>query len=82
MTDAGSPLLLAATSRRAATVLMWEALAASDPDQPVTVPHVSPANDWAVDLAMEARLEIHSRGFLALRHMKEPMPYLPHPSLL
>ena len=82
VTDTGSPLLLAATSRRAATALLWEALAASDPDQPVTVPHVSPANDWAVDLAIEARLEIHSRGFLALRHMKEPMPYLPHPSLL
>ena len=82
VTDAGAPLLLAATSRRAATVLMWEALAASDPDQPVGIPHVSPANDWAVDLAMEARLEIHSRGFLALRQMKEPMPYLPHPSLL
>jgi GNAT superfamily N-acetyltransferase len=78
----GAPVLLAATDRRAATALTWEGLAASDPDVPVEIGHVSAANDWAVDLATRARLEIWSRGFLALRRMKEPAPYLPHPTFL
>ena len=78
----GAPVLLAAGNRRAATALTWEGLAASDPDVPVEIGHVSAANDWAVDLAVRARLGIWSRGFLALRRMKEPAPYLPHPTLL
>ncbi len=78
----GVPILLAASNRKAAAALTWEALAASDPDVPVEIGHVSPANDWAVDLAMAARLGVYSRGFLALRRMKEPAPYIPHPTLL
>src|SRR5688500_6770934 len=78
----GAPVLLAASNRRAATALTWEALAASDPEVPVEIGHVSAANDWAVDLAMQARLGLSSRGFLALRRMPDPAPYLPHPSLL
>jgi GNAT superfamily N-acetyltransferase len=78
----GAPVVLAASSRRAAVSLTWEALAATDPDEPVHVAHVSPANDWAVDVAMAARLGVSSRGFLALRGMKEPVPYVPHPTLL
>lgn len=80
--EAGVPVVLAATSRRVATALTWEALAASDPDQPVEIGHVSPANDWAVDLAMAARLDVRTRGLLGLRQMKEPTPYVPHGSLL
>ena len=80
--DTGAPMLLAASNRRAAQSLMWEALAASDPDRPVEVGHVSPANDWAVDVAVAARLSVLSRGFLALRRMREPVPYVPHPTLL
>jgi GNAT superfamily N-acetyltransferase len=79
---AGAPVLLAATSRKAASLLTWEGLAASDPAVPVEVGHVSAANDWAVDLAMAARLTVWSRGFLALRRMKDPAPYIPHPTLL
>ena len=78
----GVPILLAASTRKAASSLTWEALAASDPEQPIEMGHVSPANDWAVDLAMAARLGVYSRGFLALRRMKEPAPYIPHPTLL
>ena len=78
----GAPVVLAATTRAAAASLMWEALAGTDPAHPVEIGHVSPANHWAVDVAMAARLEVWSRGFLALRQMKEPVPYLPHPTLL
>lgn len=72
----GGPYLLAATSRRAATDLLWESLAASSPDSPVTVPHVTSANDWAVDVGMECRLSLSTSGYLALRGMKPPTAYV------
>ncbi len=73
----GSPYLLAATNRRTATDLLWEALAGSDPGTPVTVDHVTAANEWAVDVGMAARLPLRTSGYLALRGMKPPAPYLP-----
>ena len=78
----GSPQLLAATSRRTATALLWEALAASDPQVNVDIAHVTAANSWAVDVGMAARLELYTAGYLALRGMKPPAPYLHHGSLL
>ena len=78
----GSPQLLAATNRRTATRLLWEALASSDPLVNVDIPHVTPANSWAVDVGMAARMELHTNGYLALRGMKPPAPYLHHGSLL
>lgn len=79
---AGAPVLLAATHRKAAAALMWTALAESDPETSLEVRCVSAANDWALDVALAARLSIGQRGFLGLRGMREPAPYLPHPSLL
>jgi predicted N-acetyltransferase YhbS len=73
----GGTYLLAATNRRTATDLLWEALAASSPDTPVTVPHVTAANEWALDVGLAGRLEVWTRGYLALRGMKPPVPYLP-----
>ena len=78
----GSTVALAATSRATAAALMWEGLAASDPEVPVESGHISPANQWALDVAMAARLQIHARGFLALRRMADPAPYVPHPAFL
>lgn len=80
--EAGTPVLLAATSRRVATALAWEALAASDPDRPVEVPHVTAANEWMIDVGMAARLQLHTRGYLALRGMRPPAPYLHHGTFL
>src|SRR4029077_15508367 len=71
----GSPVLLAATDRRTATMLSWEAFASSSPAQPVTLAHVTAPNEWAVDVGMAARLDLHQRGYLAVRHMKPPAPY-------
>lgn len=82
VTPTGSVQCLAADSRRAARALLWEALAASDPDTPVEVPRISGANQWALDVATAARLEIHPRGFLATRHLKPPAPYVPHSTFL
>ena len=78
----GSPVLLAATDRRSASTLAWEALAASTPGQPAVIAHVTAANEWAVDVGMAARLDLHQRGYLAVRHMNPPTPYLPHGALL
>ena len=76
LADGGGSYLVAATDRRAATALLWEALAASDPEVPVSVPHVTSANEWAVDVGMAARLELRTRGYLALQGMRPPAPYL------
>jgi GNAT superfamily N-acetyltransferase len=73
----GGPYLLAATNRRTATDLLWETLAASTPGEPVTIGRVTPSNEWAIDVGMAARLDLHHHGYLALRHMKPPAPYLP-----
>ena len=73
----GGPYLLAATNRRTATDLLWESLAASSPDGSCTIGRVTVENEWAVDVAMAARMGLHSLGYLALRDMKPPLPYLP-----
>ena len=76
----GSVALLAATNRRTATRLLWAALAESG-DRP-TVPHVTAANEWAIDVGMAARLELHTKGYLGLRGMAPPTPYLHNGALL
>lgn len=73
----GGPYLLAATNRRTATDLLWESLAASSPDETCSVRHLTAPNEWAIDVGMAARLELRTSGYLALRQMKPPMPYIP-----
>jgi GNAT superfamily N-acetyltransferase len=72
--------LLAATDRRTASRLMWEALAASDGE--VVIGHVTAENSWAVDVGLAARLELHQEGYLGLRRMRPPQPYLSHGALM
>ena len=76
----GMPALLAATNRRTATRLLWECLAASGDS--VLVPHLTAANEWAIDVGLAARLDLVQDGYLALRNMRPPAPYLHHGSLL
>lgn len=80
--DDGSPTLLAATNRRTASRLMWEALASSAPGSQVSVHHITAANAWALDVGLAARMAIHQSGYLCVRQMKPPAPYLHHGSLL
>lgn len=80
--DTGAPRLLAATDRRTARDLTWEALASSRPEVPVEVAHVTGANQWALDVGLEARLAIGQSGYLAVRGMKPPTCYLHHGSFL
>jgi GNAT superfamily N-acetyltransferase len=71
--------LLAATDRRTAARLMWEAIASSED---LLIGHITPENSWAVDVGLAARLELHQEGYQALRHMRPPKPYLPHGALM
>jgi GNAT superfamily N-acetyltransferase len=71
--------LLAATDRRTAIRLLWEAIASSDD---LLVGHITPENSWAVDVGMAARLELHQEGYLALRNMRPPKPYLSNGALM
>ncbi len=71
--------LLAATDRRTASRLLWEAIASSDD---VLIGHITAENDWAVDVGLAARLQLDQGGFLALRHMRPPKPYLAHGALM
>jgi GNAT superfamily N-acetyltransferase len=76
------PCLVAATNRRTAERLLWEGLAASPPGATVTVRNVTQANEWAVDVGLAARLSVSTSGYLALRGMRPPTPYLHHDALM
>lgn len=79
--DSG-PHLLAATEPPAATRLLWEALARSAPGPGLRLNFATADQDWAVDVAIAARLEIHGHGFLAYRGMLPAVPYLPSPHFM
>lgn len=80
--ESGEPLLLAATNRRTATRLLWAAVAQAADTDAWTIPHVTGGNDWAVDVALAAGLNPRPAGYLALRGMKPPVPYLHHATYL
>ena len=78
----GRIMLLAATSKRLAARLLTEALSRVPDDEQATVQTVTGEQDWAVDVCLAAGLEIAPRGFLALRGMRPPAPYLPASAFL
>lgn len=78
--EKGNVALLAATNRRTATRVLWAALA--DAPGEVGIHHVTAANEWAIDVGMAARLELHQDGYLGLRGMAPPTPYLHNGALL
>jgi len=79
-TSPGRLQLLAASNRRTAQRLLWAVLA--DIDGRALVPHVTAANHWAIDVGMAARLQLNQAGYLALRGMKPPSPYVHNGALL
>lgn len=80
LNERGQLALLAASNRRTATRLLWAALA-EGPER-VTVAHVTGANQWVLDVGLAARLELHQEGYLGLRGMKLPAPYVHNGALL
>ena len=63
------------------TRLLWEALASTHAARPTSATS-PPANEWAIDVGMAARLDLQQEGYLALRDMKPPAPYLHHGTFL
>lgn len=80
LNERGQLALLAASNRRTATRVLWAALA-DGPDQ-VSIAHVTGANQWVLDVGFAARLELHQEGYLGLRGMKPPAPYVHNGALL
>ena len=76
----GGLALLAADNRLTASRLLWTVLA--DGPAEVTVPHLTAANEWALDVGLAARLDLHTAGYLALRGMTPPAPYVHNGALL
>lgn len=72
--DRGRVALLGAEHTETAQQLLWEALAASKGRTLVNC--ITTANQWAVDVGLAARLDIGQEGYLALRGMPDPAPYL------
>ncbi len=80
LNERGQLALLAASNRRTATRVLWGALA--DGAEQVALHHVTAANQWVLDVGLAARLELHQEGYLALRGMKPPSPYVHNGALL
>ena len=74
---AGGTYLLAATDTDTAGDLLWASLANASDEPAARFFYATAEQEWAVDVALAARLELHGRGYLAYRGMTPAMPYLP-----
>ncbi|MEU1890391.1 GNAT family N-acetyltransferase [Streptomyces pristinaespiralis] len=72
--DRGRAVLLAAAHPETAQHLLWEALASAKGRTLVNC--VTIANEWAVDVGLAARLDLGQEGYIAVRGMEPPAPYL------
>ena len=77
----GSPVLVAATNRRTASALMWEALRRPRPGRRSRSTTSRPPTQWALDVGLAARLAIYTSGYLCLRQ-HEAAGALPAPRLV
>ncbi|GAA1331712.1 hypothetical protein GCM10009647_071790 [Streptomyces sanglieri] len=72
--DRGHVALLAAAHEETARALLWEALASSREE--AFVPSITTVNEWAMDVGLAAGLDIVQEGYVAVRDMEAPGPYL------
>ncbi|WP_052849408.1 GNAT family N-acetyltransferase [Streptomyces avicenniae] len=80
--DAGGVELLAATSQRIAVRLLSSALLSLPPGATATIPRLTAEQEWAVDVGLAAGLSLDAGGFLCLRGMRPPRPYIPSAAFL
>ncbi|WP_127357746.1 GNAT family N-acetyltransferase [Actinacidiphila soli] len=69
--------LLAATSRRLATRLLTAALLTLPDGTPAYVSGLTADQQWALDVGLTAGLDIANAGYICLRGMRPPAPYVP-----
>ncbi len=79
-TTGSETYVVAASTPEVGTRLLWECLAGAE--GVFEVSHVTTANQWAVEVAMNARLAMSTDGFLAVRGMDPPAPYVHNGALL
>ncbi len=79
-TDGARLAVLAASDEPTARALLWACLAEAGEDY--LVPHVTAANQWAVDIGLAAGLELAQSGYLGVRGMAPPAPYVHNGALL
>ncbi|MEU0279124.1 GNAT family N-acetyltransferase [Streptomyces sp. NPDC006195] len=72
--DRGQAALLAAAQPETAQKLLWEAVASSRGATLVNC--ITTPNEWAIDVGLAARLDIGQEGYIAVRGMPVPAPYL------
>ena len=71
------PAALGATDPATASALLWTALAEAGDEEP-TIAWLTGAQQWAIDVALAARLPLRPSGCLAVRGPVGPLtPYLP-----
>ncbi|MGY0057728.1 GNAT family N-acetyltransferase [Streptomyces sp. LZ34] len=80
--DNGKVELLAATSRRLATRLLTAALLSLPEGTEARVPSLTAEQEWAVDVGLAAGLELSTQGYVCLRGMRPPTPYIPSSTFL
>ncbi|MFG3224876.1 GNAT family N-acetyltransferase [Kitasatospora sp. NPDC048194] len=80
--DGGSVRLLAATSKRIAARLLREALARVPEGVEARVEHLTAEQEWALDVGLEVGLTPETGGFIGVRGMRPPSPYLPSGAFL
>ncbi|MEO3752210.1 GNAT family N-acetyltransferase [Streptomyces sp. B6B3] len=80
--DRGRVRLLAATSRRIATRLLTSALLSAPAAVTTRLRHLTANQEWAIDVGLAAGLDLTPDGYLCLRAMRPPTPYVPSPTFL
>jgi predicted N-acetyltransferase YhbS len=68
-------LMLAAASDEAAQRVLWAALSEVPAD--VVLPYVTGSQQWAIEVALAARLSLRLTDTLCVKGMPPPAPYLP-----
>ena len=72
--------LVAALEEDTAARLLWHCLATAEGE--AVLAHVTGANQWAVEIGIRARLELGQGGYLGVRGMTPPSPYVHNGALL
>lgn len=78
----GKVELLAATSRRLATRLLTAALLSVGEGVTAQVLDLTAEQQWAVDVGLAAGMELTCAGYVCLRGMRPPSPYIPSGAFL